>query len=102
MLYNRLSNEELERWTNASPADTEAQAELLRRVPGLIEQNDDDLEEAREIAQQAEANQDRANWEKEAAEEAATAAESKLNDACNEIDDLKARVKELTCAEGLV
>lgn len=102
MLYNRLNNEELERRVYIEPANAEARAELLRRTADLIDQNDDDLTEAREIAQQAEANQDQANREKETAEEAATAAESKLDETYQRIADLEAHVAELTRAEDLV
>lgn len=105
MLYNRLADDELERLIYVDPGNAAARAEMLRRVPDLLDQNDADLQEARDQAQQAYDENDKCNREKETAEEAAENAEnaeSELEDARAEITELKARIEELTNAEDLV
>lgn len=36
MLYSTLTDNELEKWCNASPTDRRAKAEMLRRAPKLM------------------------------------------------------------------
>lgn len=87
MIYSRLSNEELERWVNASPADTEAKAELLSRVNDLMDNNDADLEEAHE---QLIADEQAHSREIDELNTATAAVETELDEACQTITELEA------------
>lgn len=99
MLYSALTTEELERWVNASPADTAAKAELLRRVPDLMDNIDAELEEA---------NDDNATLRSEIEakskelEEVAAEHDEAIDSMQSDLDEANTRIAELTRAGDLV
>jgi peptidoglycan hydrolase CwlO-like protein len=102
MLYNRLTTEELELRVYVDPANEEAKAELLSRVPGLIDQENDDLQDATDRAAQFEKDLDEKADELEKAEQQLGALAEDLAAANSCINELQERIKELTYSEDLV
>lgn len=102
MLYNRLTTEELERRVYVDPDNAEAKAELLSRVPGLIDQEDDDLVDAREQVDEFEKQLESKAEEIDKLEGELGELDEKLADANLKIESLEERIAELTHAEDLV
>lgn len=117
MLHRWLTNDELERAVYIDPTDAAARAEMLRRVPGFIDQEHEtikDLEMQLEIErkdreaelanmkeemQQAEAHADELQKDLDRERDAAEAA---LQVARNERDQALRRIEALTACEDLV
>lgn len=106
MLFNRLTEDELERAVYIDPTNTDAQAEMLRRVPELMGERSDELRDhGMELENVRKDHVDEIE-ELEATiaqleDEATTAGTTEAANA-DTIADLEARVAELTFAEDLV
>jgi chromosome segregation ATPase len=88
MLYSVLNDDELERRVYIEPGNEAAKAELLRRVPDLIDRQDGELQETKELVDEYEKDLDKK------AEE--------LSEADDRIAALEDRIAELTNADDLV
>lgn len=102
MLYSTLTTDELERLVYVNPDNAEAKAELLGRVPDLIDQENDALQDEKDRANELEKDFDRKAEELEDAEESLGELDDKLLDASSKIEQLEERIAELTYAEDLV
>lgn len=117
MLHRWLTNDELERAVYIDPADTAARAEMLRRVPGFMDNECEtikDLEMELEIERKDRASE-LANIEEELTQAEAHAhelqkeiaserdlAEAALQLARNERDQALRRIEQLTACGDLV
>lgn len=113
MLYNRHSDTELERAVYIDPNNTAARAELIARMPALLDHRSDQLQEAEMMLElsERERKSEVANMEEElhVSERHAADLQRDLDGAHDriaqlnhELDSTRQRVAQLTRAEDLV
>jgi|GEM_PF-2635113 len=88
MIYGTLSNDELERIVYCNPGNEQAKAELLSRVTGLLDQNDQDLVDAKERIEELEKDFESKCEELERAEDELGVLDEKLLEANSRIHEL--------------
>src|SRR5437868_2258957 len=99
MLYNRHSDTELERAVYIDPANQAARAELLDRLPALLDNRSDQMQE---LEMQLEISERERKQEVAAVEEDLAAAEKHARELQHDLDHAHDRIAQLTRAEDLV
>ena len=99
MLYNRHSDTELERAVYIDPTNMAARDEMIARIPALLDNRSDQLQEAEMMLELSE--RERANEVALAAEELGVA-EGRARELQRELDRAHDRIAELTHAKDLV
>lgn len=99
MLYNRHSDTELERAVYIDPANQAARAELLGRLPALMDQRSDQLQD---LEMQLEIANKEHKAEVGALEEDLQAEKSYAHGLADELSEARERIAQLTRAEDLV
>lgn len=104
MLYNRHSDSELERAVYIDPANGAARAEMLRRLPALIEgaANGNELEGAKMELAEREVAIENLREEVTGLEQDVAAGDKVIENQQAELDAANARIAKLTRAEDLV
>lgn len=104
MLYNRHSDDELERAVYIDPANTAARNEMLSRLPALLEgaANGDALEGVKIELAEREVEVENLRDEVTGLEQDVSAGDEVINTLQSELDAAKARIADLTRAEDLV
>jgi hypothetical protein len=99
MLYNRLSDIELERAVYIDPTNQAARDEMIGRLPVLMDTRSDELQDL-EMQLESVAKEHKA--EVEALEEDLVAEKSYAHGLADELDQARERIDQLTRAEDLV
>lgn len=98
MLYRCLNTTELERAAYIDPANAAAHAELLRRVPELMDQEDEALADARAAL---EIEQQERSAEVNCLQEDLEAAEAHAAELQRDLDAATDRIRDLTATAAL-
>lgn len=99
MLYNRLSDDELERAVYIDPTNAAARAELLVRVPGLLDNNSDELADVEMELEIARADH---KGEMDVALQELADSEAHSDEITKELDAANERIAALTSCADLV
>lgn len=99
MLYNRLSDTELERAVYIDPTNTAARDEMLGRIPELMDTRSDEFQD---LEMQLEVSTKEHKAEVEALEEDLAAEKSYALDLQRDLDQARERVDQLTRVKDLV
>lgn len=104
MLYNRHSDSELERAVYIDPANAAARAEMLARLPALIEgaANGDELEEVKMKLAEREIEVENLREEVAGLEQDVSAGDKVIDAQQSELDAAQARIAGLTDCSALV